>query len=100
MGGSSGRAARQRLPDATKAHDCLWHLAGVQVFDVRFQGMNRLGPIGACLIRAGPVSLSAHIHEALGSWTFSLIFGAEKIAGLQDHTALPSTASAARLARS
>jgi hypothetical protein len=62
----------------------------VRTFDVRFQGINGLGPIGACLIRAGLFIFQKKLHKSLFDKAFLHSWSVEKITGRQDHTTSPS----------
>jgi hypothetical protein len=60
---------------------------------IRFQGMNGLGPIGACLIQASLFLGKPMLQKPLVSKRFFRSLANEKSAGLQDHTSSPSASS-------
>src|SRR5258706_4201435 len=56
----------------------------------------KLGPIGACLIRASLFLFQRISHKRMVLMRFRRSLASEKSAGLQDHTALPSAAIVVR----
>src|SRR5882762_4046166 len=56
----------------------------------------KLGPIGACLIRTSLFLFQRISHKRLVLMRLLRSLASEKIAGLQDHTALPSAAIVVR----